>query len=440
MINLYKNIKPWIATTLKKYKFKSLTEIQQSTFDIMNSNKNVVGISSTGSGKTLAFLIPTLNKIELNDQLQVVIINPTRELALQTYQKTLEFCEQEPNLSVHLITGGSKVEEIASKILKKKPQIIITTPTKLMDVINLKLIDISHIKSIIIDEADMLMDLDFWSYIDAFINACNNDHIQKSAWSATIHEQLSNRLKKSFKNTEIIKVGESIYLNDKIKHHIIQSNDNFRSLEYLLDNNDFYLCLIFANTKIQVEEIYNFLIKKNVQAIMLHGDLSKRERSKNYKDIKSLKYKFIVCSDLASRGMDIEGASHVISWNIPNTLDWYIHRSGRCGRGKYSGDSYILHNGTNFKEIDKLVAKNINFDYLLYKNNKLTKINSLKSAKDKKDKFNQEKVVLEISKLNTKQKKKVKPNYKKRRKTEVDKIKSKNKIRQKKYYYDKKSS
>ena len=102
---------------------------------------------------------------------------------------------------------------------------------------------------------------------------------------------------------------------------------------------NFYLCLIFANTKKEVDEIFDFLNEKKLKVIKLHGSLSKRERAKNYKDIKNLKYQYIVASDLASRGMDIEGASAVISWNIPNTLDWYIHRSGRCGRGKYEGDS-----------------------------------------------------------------------------------------------------
>lgn len=421
------NIQNWIKQTLDNYKFKKLTEIQQKTIPLLLKNENVIGISYTGSGKTLAFLIPMLNKIKLNDKIQAIIISPTRELATQIYKQINEFAKNQKELRTHLISGGDKNEDIINKINNKKPQIIVATPTKLLDVFNCNTITLNNLNTLIIDEADMLMDLDFWPYIDKFIEMFNNDNLQKSAWSATLHEQLSIKLKKAFKNTKIIQVGNSIYKNDKINHHIIQTNNNFKTLDCLIKNNNFYLCIIFANTKKQVDEIYDHLIKNNVNVIKLHGDLSKRERAKNFKDIKNLKYQFIVASDLASRGMDINGVSHVISWNIPNTLDWYIHRSGRCGRGKYEGDSYIIHNGTNFREIDKLKEKNINFKYYLQKDKNIVEMNEKNFKNNYKNKYNEEKVKKEISKLNNKNNQKIKPNYKKKMKNKFNEIKKKNK-------------
>lgn len=419
------NLKTWIQETINTYNFKSLTDIQEKTIHLLLKNENIVGISSTGSGKTLAFLIPLLNKIELNDQIQAVIISPTRELATQIYKKINEFSKFEPQLKSQFISGGEKTENIIKKIINKKPQIIVSTPIKLLDVLKDRNISLSNLSTLVIDEADMLMDLDFWPCIDKFLESFNNDNLQKSAWSATLHEQLAIKLKKSFKNTKIIQIGESIYKNNKIKHHIVQTNDNFKTLDTLIRENNFYLCIIFANTKKQVDEIYNHLLKNKINAVKIHGDLSKRERAKNFNDIKKLKYQFIVASDLASRGMDIDGVSHVISWNIPNTLEWYIHRSGRCGRGKYTGDSYIIHNGSNFKEIDKLKEKNIEFNYYVQKNNKIILINEKKINLNNKN-VTIEKINIEIKKLDNKSNKKIKPNYRKKMKKRIDDIYKKN--------------
>ncbi len=406
------NLTTWVKNGFESYNFTSLTDIQKETLPLLLKNKNVVGISYTGSGKTLAFLIPTLNKIKLDDNIQVVIISPTRELATQTYKKINEFNKYQSELRTHLIVGGEKNSEIVKKIKNKKPQILVATPTKLLEILNNKTINLKYLNTLIIDEADMLMDLDFWPLIDEFIDTYGNDNLQKSAWSATLHEQLAIKLKKTFKDTKIIQIGESIYLNDKIKHYIIQTNNNFNTLNTLLNNNNFYLCIIFANTKKQVDEIYNHLLTLKKNVIKLHGDLSKRERAKNFKDIKNFKYQFIVASDLASRGMDIDGVSTVISWNIPNTLDWYIHRSGRCGRGKYNGESYIIHDGQNFKEIDKLKSKNISFSYYVQKKDKIIPINEKdfkeNIKKKSQEKNNSNKTIITNKNL------KVKPNYKKK--------------------------
>lgn len=431
MDKILPTLQPWIQTTFKNMHFKSLTAIQKQAIPILLKGKNLVAISATGSGKTLAFLMPALNTIVFNDDIQILIINPTRELAQQTTQVLNSFVKNAPNLRIVDIAKDN-VDDAINKIQSKKPQVVVATPTKLKQIATTQQINFHQLKHCIIDEADMLMDLDFWHEIEEFFEIYDHPQLVKSAWSATLHEQLAIKLKKIFKDTQIIQIGESIYQNKKIHHHIIQTNDNFQTLNSLIAKH-FYLCLIFANTKKEVDAIYDFLNEQQVNVIKLHGDLSKRERAKNYKDIKKLKYQFIVASDLASRGMDIDGVSTVISWNIPNTLDWYIHRSGRCGRGKYTGDSYIIHDGSNFKAIDKLMQKHIDFDFYVQKGKNIIPFKP-KETNYKKQLFNEEKIKAEINLISNKNSRKVKPNYKKKQKAKIAQIQQKNKVKNKKYY------
>lgn len=408
-------IKTWINKGLNALKIQSFNEIQKKTLSFLLKGKNIIGVSATGSGKTLAFLVPALNNLNTNNKnIQLMIISPTRELARQIYDVVSFFCNFNKDLKIQLITDQKEVD-IVQKLQIKKPQIIISTPTKLSKIIRNKELNFNNVKNIILDEADMLMDLDFWKNIDQIFNFFKDQIIQKSAWSATLHEKLAFALKKYFKDTKIIQIGNSIYLNSNIKHHIIQTNDNFKTLQTLLKK-DIYLCLIFANSKKEVEQIYKFLLNLNYKVIKLHGDLSKRERTKNYRDIKNLKYQYIVASDLASRGMDIDGVSTVISWNIPNTLEWYIHRAGRCGRGKYIGDSYIIHNGSNFKEISRLAEKNINFEFWIQKHNQIVplqkRVNYSKEHHYEKNNVDKKKIV---------NPKKIKPNYKKKQRKNLKK-------------------
>lgn len=414
--------KDWINKTINDMGFKKLTEIQSKTIPHIIKNKNVIGVSATGTGKTLSFVLPILNKLELNNDLQVIILSPTRELANQTYSVISKFTKYQKSLKHALLIGGSDINKQIQKINNNKVQILIATPARLKELLLNKKIDCSKVNTIVLDEADMILDLGFFKDLDTILNILPNDS-QKLIWSATLHELLINNLSKYISGAKIIKVGQSIYENKNIKHFVIHHLDKFKSLEIFTKTIKPYISLIFANNKKDIKNIMEALHQLNINAIAIHGGLSSRERKTTYNKIKNLEYQYIVASDLASRGLDIDGVSHVISWDLPDDPEWYVHRSGRSGRSKYTGESYLFYDGKNDDKLKKLESKGIIFNHYKIKNNTLNEISyEYKKKVSVLDKQTQ----LEISKISNK-KQKVKPNYKKKKKQEIKKIKQKSK-------------
>jgi len=419
MIKQFK-LKPEIIETIDDLKFKTLTEIQLKTIPPQLKNHNLIGVSATGSGKTLAFLIPAINKIEENQNVQLLIITPTRELARQIESQVNLFKKSIPWLKSQLLISGDYIKQIKN-IQHNKPQIIISTVTKLKDAIENKEIDFSNLKTLILDEADMLMDLGFFSQILNLMKEIDNPNLQKTAWSATLHEMLAITLSKVFKDCQIIQIGKSIYENDKIKHQIIESRGTkIETLDGIIKQINPYLCLIFANRNIEVEQIYRHLKETRNDVTILHGKLESRERKINFKKIKNLEFKYVVVSDLGSRGLDIDGCSHVINYNLPKDSEWYVHRSGRAGRGKYDGESIVIYDPKDQAKLDSLQKKGINFEWLTLKNDKL-----ISKAPRRQQRTFKYPVNPAIEKLKATKNKKVKPNYKKKQAREIARLKQK---------------
>ncbi len=419
--NIFKIIKPWIINELKKQHIDRFTTIQNSTLPLTLNSQNIIGISPTGTGKTLSFLIPILNNLVSNQYIQSIIIAPTRELARQIYSTINLFKNNEEKINASLWIGGEEINKQVSN--SKNTNIIVATPTRFLEIYHLGSINFKYVKTIVLDETDMLFDLGFSKQIiEIFDSFKNIDQIQKMAFSATIHDMLSQQLKKYFKNTKIISTKDT-YKKDNITNYLIKTRDKYHALSVIVNHINPYLCLIFANTKKTSDEIYKYLLEQNRNVINLHGGLKTRERKNNYRDIKNLKYQYVVCSDLASRGLDIDGASHVINWDLPDDVSWYLHRAGRCGRNKYTGESYILFNDTDNKKILSLLDKGVEFKNLTIKNNELV------PTKEKiyfKPKINLEQEN-EIKLFVAKSKKNIKPGYKKKLKKEIKKIKQKHK-------------
>lgn len=422
MINGIK-LKPWIEETFNKQGFKKFTEIQDKTIPILLRNKNVIGISTTGSGKTYAFLLPTLNKLNLDDTLQAVIIVPTRELARQIYTNIIEFKKYEPLLKAQMLIGGNDYDKQIHKIQSFKPQILVTTVDRFLMALQNKQISPHNLQTVVLDEADMLMDLGFAKQLQTIMGIIDSVSLQKMAWSATLHDLLSIQLSKFFTDTKIITVGNSIYENPNITHNIIHTKEKLDTLSVFVKQYQPYLCIIFCNSKKSIDMLVKFLTDEKISVIALHADLDSRERKNVYKNVTSFKYQYIVASDLASRGIDIDGVSHIINWDLPDNLEWYVHRAGRCGRGKYKGDSYIFFDGQQEEKLLSLQSKKIHFNHLAVRDGVLVeKKYTLKKRTIKLD-YN---INLEIRKIASK-KTKVKPGYKKKQQEEIRKLKQKSK-------------
>lgn len=418
-------LKPWIVETLKKQNIHEWTEIQKKTLPLSLKNKNIIGIAPTGTGKTLAFLLPILNRLEFNNQVQAIIVCPTRELARQINSKLDDFKKENPNLKTALWIGGDDLNKQIKNATSNNFQIIVTTPKRFIEIVSkVPTINFKYLKTVVLDEADMLLDLGFFPEINLMFDKFSNlDELQKMAFSATLHELLSNQLSKYFKDTKIISTSDSIYENNKIKHYLVKNKDKFHALSVIANKISPYLCLIFVNTKKEADQIYQYLLEQNRSVINLHGGLKTRERKNNYRDIQKLKYQYVVASDLASRGLDIDGASHVISWNLADDPEWYVHRAGRAGRSKYNGISYVLYDEKDNDKFLTLIKKGIKFETLQIKNNELVKA---KVRLYKKPIVNWEQEQ-EIKELVHTTKKTVKPGYKKKLKQEIQKIKQKHK-------------
>ncbi len=416
-------IQPWIKAVLEKEHVKKWTPIQEKMIPIALENKNVVGIAPTGTGKTFAFLVPLLNRLEPINKIQAMILAPTRELARQIAKVLDSFKKAAPWLKVVLLTGGVETQTQINQ-MKINPQIVIGTPTKMIEVFNEIKPDLTNLKTVVLDEVDMLMDLGFSSTIGTiFENYINKYDVQKMATSATLHDLLSNQLAKYFTNTEIINLVKANFAHDNLVHTVVHNKDKKHSLSVIMNQISPYLCLIFVNTKERADELFTFLQQQGRKVIKLHGGLKERERKNAYKRIMNGDFQYVVASDLASRGLDIDGASHVINYELPNEYEWYMHRAGRAGRGKYTGQVYILQsNNSDDKMLDILYKKGIKLDHAKIKNNRLEKTTYRLKGKDNRQDDETQKAIRSFI---AKSANDTKPGHAKRLKEGIAKIKAK---------------
>lgn len=402
--------------------FYEPTKIQEKVIPLALKKKDIIGISQTGTGKTHAFLIPILNEINIEkDQVQAIITAPTRELALQIYTKALLMQKAMKGVRIKLITGGIEKTKMSSQ-LKVQPHIIIGTPGRMKDLfLNDKSLLLQKAKTLVIDEADMTMEYGFLEDIDEICSRLKKP--QMMSFSATIPEQLKQFLKKYMVQPELVDIKQDEKFKPRIQHVLISC----RHLSYedqllkLLPTFNPYLCLIFANTRKECVEVANKMREAGYDIIELHGDLTSRERRSAMKHLMNVKEKYIVASDIASRGIDIDGVSHVVSLGFPKELDFYIHRSGRTGRAGKEGICFALYKDQDEVSIRQLQNKGIHFEHKRIVGNTLEELKPIFYKRQRKD----DPLEKEIGKIVSGKKTKVKPGYKKRRKEEVDKLKRK---------------
>lgn len=416
------SLKLWLYTALSNNNFIELTEVQEKTFRLVNQGKNVSISAPTGSGKTLCYLLPILNNIEEdNRHIQYVVVAPTKELVWQIYNNFLALTKYNKAIKIVLLDKNDKVDNLVNN----PSQIVIGTVEKIRQAIA-KGVNFKNLKQIVLDEADMLIDYGFVNSINDMFAKLDlyKSNVQKVFCSASIHNNVSNTFKKAIGNLETVQLQKNIFTNNKIKHCVVYQKDNadpYKTLEALLEVINPYMCIIFANTKQDVEKIYSSLLSKGLSVGMLHKDMETRERKQMFSKLNRNEFKYLVATDLASRGLDIDGVSDVISFGLPKEDIWYLHRAGRTGRGKYSGNSYLIYDKKYDHQLARLESK-INWTYYLLSNNKLI---------EKKIYIHKSKPIVdlemkkEISKLYNKKNQKVKPGYKKKLKMQIFKMKQK---------------
>jgi len=405
--------KKYINQALKDLGFKELSPIQKLVLDNIDNDKNIIAMSKTGSGKTHAFLLPIFNNLDEQDKTcQAVIVAPTVELARQIYKMAQHIASFSPDaIVIKAFFGGTDMKREMEKIVSNPPQIVIATPGKLVDlVIEENVLKIHFAKYFILDEADMVAGSfleEIFKIGEKFKNA------KKMVFSATIRESLEQLLKKFLTNTTILQIEKKVVSSLKIEHYLIPVKYRIKD-EMLLNLTKIinpYLAIIFANKKEEVARIYEFLKSNKLNVIALHGDLNIRERKRIINEINALKYQYIVASDIVARGIDIEGVSHIINYELPKDFEFYIHRSGRTGRMYMDGICYSFYEEENFEYLDNLEKRGITFQYLDIKNDELVPYKGRNSRQNRVKPVSEEE---KIAKRYIPKPKKVTPGYKKK--------------------------
>lgn len=332
------------------------TTIQELSIPEVLNNKDLIGESHTGSGKTLAFVAPLFNKIDPSKrELQALILAPTHELVIQINDQIKLLSKNSGIIIESLpIMGDVNIEKQIKKLKDTKPQIIVGSTGRVLDLIKKKKIKPHTIKTIVLDEADNLLDNTSSDMVKDLIKKAMRD-TQLLLFSATINENTINKAKDLLKNPVIIKNSEKASINPNITHMYIEveQRDKFDVLRKLIAATNPEKALIFINRGYEINKIKDKLNFHNKATFALHKGISKEQRQNALESFRKGKINILVSSDISARGLDIDGITHIINLDCPSNSQEYLHRAGRTARGNKSG--YAISLVTN-KEIPKLLS------------------------------------------------------------------------------------
>lgn len=409
------NFKDYIQEALKDLNFVEATEVQEKLIPVVLSGRDLVGESKTGSGKTHTFLLPIFQQLdEEADSVQAVITAPSRELATQIYQAARQlasFSEQEIRVA-NYVGGTDKARQIG-KLESSQPHIVIGTPGRIYDLVESGDLAIHKAHTFVVDEADMTLDMGFLETVDRIAARLPKD-LQFLVFSATIPQKLQPFLKKYLSNPVMEQIKIKTVIADTIDNWLLSTkgrdkNAQIYEISQLLQP---YLAMIFVNTKTRADELQAYLTAKGLKVAKIHGDIPPRERKRIMNQIKNLDFEYIVATDLAARGIDIEGVSHVINDAIPQDLSFFVHRVGRTGRNGLPGTAITLYQPSDDSDIRELEKLGIKFTPKMIKNGEFqdTYDRDRRANREK----TKEKLDTEMIGLVKKKKKKIKPGYKKK--------------------------
>lgn len=330
------------------------TEIQLKVIPILLSKEtDLIAQAQTGTGKTAAFGLPLLQKVNpANSKIQALILTPTRELGQQIAKQLFRYTKHGPKIFTEAVYGGASIDE-QIKALKRPTQIVVATPGRLIDLMERKAIDLAHVKTVVMDEADEMLSMGFKKELDKILADIKGI---KNTWlfSATMPEEIKLIIQKYMASDAIrIEVNKKQLVNKDIEHYYITCEEKEKPgrLMYFLDQQGNNRGIIFCNTKAGAQNLARQLVARNYEAEAIHGDLQQKERDKVMRAFRNKKLQILIATDVAARGIDIENISYVIHYQLPDQLEYYTHRSGRTARAGKKGFSLAL---VHTKEMDKL--------------------------------------------------------------------------------------
>ena len=421
--------KSYIQKALQEINFFEPTPIQELTIERALKKESLIIESATGSGKTHAFLLPVFQKLnEADESVQAVIISPTRELANQLFEVASQIAKHsEKEIFIMKLTGGTDREKEVNRLQKSQPHIVIGTIGRIVDLaIDSNVLKIHNANMVVIDEADMVFTHKEILEVDKIMGKIQG-FPQFLIFSATIPKGLRQFLNKYLENVQAITIQETNLTTTNIEHYMLQCKAKKKDdvLLTLLENINPYLAIIFVNTKEEVERLALFLAENGYKVGKIHGSMEDRNRKQMLKRINNLEFKYVIASDIVARGIDIEGVSHVINYDLPKDVEFYIHRTGRTARFNNTGYAYSLYAYEDDSYIKLLQAKGLKPKFIKINKGEIIEVKFFV----KKELSKTQEIIQRVHR-ETPLPKKVKPGYKKKRKEEIEKkIKKEKKAR-----------
>jgi ATP-dependent RNA helicase DeaD len=344
--------RPEFLKALESLGFTSATPIQEKVIPVLLENKtDVIALAQTGTGKTLAFGLPLLHTIDpTKNQIQGIVLAPTRELCVQIKDDLIRYAQNLPALKILPVYGGASIDKQISE-LRRGVHLVVATPGRLLDLLRRNSCDLSNIKIFVLDEADEMLNMGFQEDIEAIFNTTPKE---KNVWlfSATMPTEVRNLSKRYMSDYMELAVSKKQSTAENISHvaYVVHARDKYLALKRILDMAPEIFGIIFCRTKIETQEIAEQLVKEGYDADSLHGDLSQVQRDKVMARFRNRSLQVLVCTDIAARGIDVDDVTHVIHYGLPDELESYTHRSGRTARAGKSGVSIaLLHSKEIFK-------------------------------------------------------------------------------------------
>ncbi|MDO4548162.1 MAG: DEAD/DEAH box helicase [Clostridia bacterium] len=337
-----------VIKAMRHMGFETLTPIQEKCIPYMMQGTDVIAVAPTGTGKTIAYGIPLLEYVNLNDdRVQEVILAPTRELAQQIAAEIKLLAKYIPAIRMAIIYGGQPIARQISA-LKRRPQILIATPGRLLDHMGRGNINLSNVHTLVLDEADEMLKMGFVADVSRIIEATNSSR-ELVMFSATTNQDvmtMSWKYQHSPVEVSVEAVGES---KPDIKQYIIASGhgNKFDHLMYLLDSNQYSKSMVFCNTKFMTDNLTKRIKNLGFNAECLHGDMRQSARNAVMTDFRKGRFELLIATDVMARGIDVEDVDAVFNYDLPDKNEFYIHRIGRTGRAHKSGCSFSFVTGLN---------------------------------------------------------------------------------------------
>ena len=346
---------------LSELAIKTPTQIQEQVIPLLLKGKtDLIAQAQTGTGKTVAFGVPLLHKINSKKSfVQGLILCPTRELGQQVAKQLFRITKYSEKIFVESVYGGESIDKQIIN-LKRTTHIIVATPGRLIDLLKRKIVDLTFVKTVILDEADEMLSMGFKKELDEILSSLTNAD-SKWLFSATLPSNIKQMINMHMNSTaHRISVSNTNVVNSKIDHKFLLCDDSekFHILLQFLNSVKGQRGIIFCRTRNDTERLATKLLSKNIFIGVIHGNLLQKERDKVMRAFKKQSLSVIVATDIAARGIDVKGLTYVVHYQLPDQEEYYTHRSGRTARAGSSGISLVLANSYDIRKI-RIYEKNL---------------------------------------------------------------------------------